>query len=163
VPGAPGTPTAFEIEVFYDGACPLCRREAALLRRLDRNGHIRFADITAEGFDAATVGIPFTTLMDRIHGRLADGTLVEGVEVFRRVYTAVGCGALVAPTRLPGVAQLLDLAYRLFAKNRLRLTGRCAPGVLAPVSGTGGPKAQFQCLKSGVQYSARVRRRPRQR
>ena len=124
----PGTPTAFEIEVFYDGGCPLCTREADLLRRLDRKGRIRFADITAEGFDAASVGVPWAALMDRIHGRLADGTLVEGVEVFRRLYTAVGYGALVAPTRLPGIAHLLDLAYRLFAKNRLRLTGRCVDG-----------------------------------
>ena len=66
--------------------------------------------------------------MDRIHGRLPDGTLVKGVEVFRHLYTAVGFGVLVAPTRLPGIAQLLDLGYRLFAKNRLRLTGRCADG-----------------------------------
>lgn len=135
VPGVPGTPAAFYIEVFYDGGCPICTREMALLRRLDRKGRIRFADITAEGFDAASVGVPWAALMDRIHGRLADGTLVEGVEVFRRVYTAVGYGVLVAPTRLPGVAQVLDLAYRLFAKNRLRLTGRCADGACKPHPG----------------------------
>jgi predicted DCC family thiol-disulfide oxidoreductase YuxK len=63
--------------------------------------------------------------MDRIHARLPDGRLIEGVEVFRRLYAAVGLGALVAPTRLPGVAHLLELAYRAFARNRLRLTGRC--------------------------------------
>lgn len=119
---------ASEIEVFYDGGCPLCTREMALLRQLDRKGRIRFSDIAAEGFDAGSVGVSPAALMDRIHGRLADGTLVEGVEVFRRVYTAVGFGALVAATRWPGVSHLLDLAYRLFAKNRLRLTGRCADG-----------------------------------
>jgi len=54
--------------------------------------------------------------------------LIEGVEVFRRLYTAVGLGVLAAPTRLPGMAQLLDLGYRWFAKERLRLTGRCADG-----------------------------------
>jgi predicted DCC family thiol-disulfide oxidoreductase YuxK len=66
--------------------------------------------------------------MDRIHGRLPDGTIVEGVEVFRRLYAAVGFGPVVALTRLPGVAHLLDLAYRWFARNRLRLTGRCEGG-----------------------------------
>jgi predicted DCC family thiol-disulfide oxidoreductase YuxK len=82
-----------------------------------------------EAFDPGSVGVPMEVLMDRIHGRLPDGTLVEGVEVFRRLYTAVGFGVLVAPTRLPGIRQLLDLAYRWFARNRLRLTGRCADGV----------------------------------
>jgi predicted DCC family thiol-disulfide oxidoreductase YuxK len=116
----------YDLEVWFDGHCPLCAREVAFLRRLDRAGRIRFTDLAAPGFDAAATGIAWQDLMDRIHARLADGTVVEGVEVFRRLYTLVGWGWLVAPTRLPGVRQLLDLAYRLFAKNRLRLTGRCA-------------------------------------
>ena len=115
----------FEIEVFFDGACPLCMREIRMLQRRDRRQRIRFVDIAADGFDAASIGLPWETLMDRIHGRLPDGTLVEGVEVFRRLYAAVGFAPLVALTRLPGIRQLLDVAYRTFAKNRLRLTGRC--------------------------------------
>lgn len=125
----PGQAVAnFDIEVFYDGACPLCMREIRMLQGRDRRQRIRFVDIAADGFDAASVGLTWETLMDRIHGRLPDGTLVEGVEVFRRLYAAVGFGPLVALTRLPGVAQLLDLAYHAFAKNRLRLTGRCVDG-----------------------------------
>ncbi len=118
----------FDIEVFYDGACPLCMREIRMLQRRDRKQRIRFVDIAAEGFDAAAVGLTWESLMARIHGRLPDGTLVQGVEVFRRLYGAVGFGLLVALTRLPGVSHLLDLAYHVFAKNRLRLTGRCMDG-----------------------------------
>jgi predicted DCC family thiol-disulfide oxidoreductase YuxK len=70
----------------------------------------------------------------RIHARLADGTIVEGVEVFRRLYAAVGFPRLVAITRLPGLAQRLDLGYRWFARNRLKLTGRCAEGACAIAS-----------------------------
>jgi predicted DCC family thiol-disulfide oxidoreductase YuxK len=117
--------TDHDIEVFYDGACPLCMREIRMLRRRDRRGRIRFTDIAADGFDAATVGVSWEALMERIHGRLPDGTLVEGVEVFRRLYAATGFGPLVALSRLPGIAQGLDLAYHAFAKRRLRLTGRC--------------------------------------
>jgi predicted DCC family thiol-disulfide oxidoreductase YuxK len=116
------------LEVYFDGACPLCSREVAFLRGLDRPGRLHFTDIAAEGFDAAATGLGREALMDRIHARLADGTVVEGVEVFRRLYAAVGYGWLVAPTRLWGVRQLLDAAYRVFARNRLRLTGRCADG-----------------------------------
>ena len=74
------------------------------------------------------MGVPWPALMARIHGRLPDGRIVVGVEVFRRLYAAVGYGPLVALTRLPGLSHLLDLAYELFARNRLRLTGRCADG-----------------------------------
>jgi predicted DCC family thiol-disulfide oxidoreductase YuxK len=46
--------------------------------------------------------------------------------VFRQLYAAVGFGRLVAVSRVPGISHLLRLGYHLFAKNRLRLTGRCA-------------------------------------
>ena len=32
------------LTVWHDGACPLCRREIALMRRLDRAGAIDFVD-----------------------------------------------------------------------------------------------------------------------
>jgi predicted DCC family thiol-disulfide oxidoreductase YuxK len=118
-------------EVFYDGACPLCVREIRMLQRRDVRGRIGFVDIAAPDFDAAAVGVTWDGLMARIHGRLPDGTLVEGVEVFRQLYAAVGFKRLVAFTRLPGVAWVLDGAYRLFAQNRLRLTGRCDDGACA--------------------------------
>lgn len=126
-----------QLEVFHDGECPLCQREMQLLRRLDRAGAIRFVDISAAGFDPLPLGVSWQMLMDRIHARLPDGTLIEGVEVFRRLYAAVGFRRLVAFSRLPGVAQLLDAAYHLFAKNRLRLTGRCSGGACSVIQHSG--------------------------
>ena len=120
-----------EVEVFYDGECPLCAREVRMLRKLDRRGRIGFIDIAAPDFDPAPLGVDRATLMDRIHGRLPDGTLIEGVEVFRRLYAAVGFGPLVAVTRVPGISSMFEAAYRLFAKHRLRLTGRCDDGTCA--------------------------------
>lgn len=119
------------VEVFYDGECPLCMREIRMLMRLDRLGRIRFRDIAAQDFDPASVGKDLETLMKRIHARLPTGELIEGVEVFRRLYDAVGFGFLVRMSRLPGVTHVLDLAYEVFAKNRLRLTGRCADAACA--------------------------------
>jgi len=121
----------FDVEVFHDGDCPLCEREISMLRRLDRRRRIRFTDIAAEGFDPAAYGADMQAFMDRIHGRLPDGTWIEGVEVLRRLYAAVGLGPLVAVTRLPGLSHLLDWGYRKFAKNRLKWTGRCDHGVCA--------------------------------
>jgi predicted DCC family thiol-disulfide oxidoreductase YuxK len=118
--------TSFDVEVLYDGDCPLCVREVSMIRRRDRSQRIRFTDIAARGFDPSTTGLPWKTLMARIHGRLPDGTMIEGVEVFRRMYEAVGFGPVVAISRLPGIRHALELAYELFAVNRLRLTGRCS-------------------------------------
>ncbi len=119
------SPSVPAVEVFFDGDCPLCTKEVAFVRRLDRRARVRFTDIAALGFDARDIGRTQADLMARIQGRLPDGTFIEGVEVFRRMYAAAGLAPLVALTRIPGISQLLDLVYRWFAKNRLRLTGRC--------------------------------------
>jgi predicted DCC family thiol-disulfide oxidoreductase YuxK len=63
--------------------------------------------------------------MARIHGRLSGATWLQGVEIFRRLYAAVGFGPLVFLSRLPLISQLLNWGYAVFARNRLRLTGRC--------------------------------------
>jgi predicted DCC family thiol-disulfide oxidoreductase YuxK len=116
-----------QVEVFYDGECPLCMREIRMLQRKDRAEKIQFTNIAAAAFDPTSVGTTYAELMARIHGRLPDGSWIEGVEVFRRLYTAIGWTRLVAFSRWPLVRSLLGLGYRLFAANRLRMTGRCAP------------------------------------
>ena len=114
----------FQIEVFYDGDCPLCLREIRMLKRLDRKQNIRFTDIAGD-FVPSTVGKSMDELMDEIHGRLPSGEWLVGVEVFRRLYAAVGFGPLVWVSRCPGISHGLNAGYRLFAKYRLKLTGRC--------------------------------------
>lgn len=116
---------AYEIEVFYDGGCPLCLREITILQRRDQQHKIRFTDIDAPTFHAEAVGKSYEELMAQMHGRFPDGTWVQGVEVFRRLYAAVGFVRLAALSRLPLISQVLNLGYSVFAKNRLRLTGRC--------------------------------------
>ncbi len=111
-------------EVFFDGDCPLCVREIAMLKRLDRRKAIQFTDITSIDFSVGSIGKDYETLMGSIHGKMADGSWVSGVEVFRQLYSAVGLAPVVAATRLPGVAWMLDQAYGVFARNRLAWTGR---------------------------------------
>ena len=112
-------------EVFYDGDCPLCRREIDMLSRWDRHDRILFTDLTAAGFQPSALGLSMDTLMAEIHGRMPDGSLVKGVEVFRQLYGHVGFGWAVPFSRWPGVRHGLDLAYTFFARYRLKLTGRC--------------------------------------
>ncbi len=115
------------VEVFYDGDCPLCMREIRMLQRKDRAARIQATDIAAPDFDATVYGTTQAELMARIRGRRADGTWIEGVEVFRQLYAAIGWRRIVAVSRLPLISHLLRAGYTLFARNRLRLTGRCAP------------------------------------
>jgi len=124
-------PPGRTVQVFHDGDCPLCNVEIDLLKRVDWRDRIVFTDIAAADFRPEDVGLSMAELMDRIHGRTADGALIEGVEVFRELYSAIGLGPLVALTRIPGISHALDWGYRTFARNRLKWTGRCEDGVCA--------------------------------
>lgn len=122
--GVEGEPS-WDFRVFYDGECPLCMREIALMRRLDGDrGRVDFVDLAEPDFDARRYGLDQATIEARIHGQLPSGEIVEGVDVFVHMYDAVGIGWLAAPARWPGFRWLLDRLYLWFARNRLRLTGR---------------------------------------
>ncbi len=63
-----------EIEVLYDGDCPLCRREVNMLRRMDRQRRIGFTNIASAEFEAGDYGLTEDELMAEIHARLPDGS-----------------------------------------------------------------------------------------
>jgi predicted DCC family thiol-disulfide oxidoreductase YuxK len=107
--------------LYFDGDCPFCVREVRWLARRDRRNALRLVDISAGDFDPEAHGGTAESFMAQIHGRRGDGTLLTGMAVFREAYAAVGLGWLTAPTGWPLLRPLFDLAYRLFARNRIRL------------------------------------------
>lgn len=118
--------TDYCIEVFFDSLCPLCLREINMLKRWDKKKKILFTDIADPEFSPANYGKTMDELMAEIHGRLPDGSWMTGVEVFRVIYGQLGFGWMMPMTRIPGISHLLDFGYNVFAKNRLKWTGRCS-------------------------------------
>ena len=116
----------WQIELLYDGGCPLCMREVNFLRRKDAGRDIiSFVDIAALDYDPQQhAGIDFETAMGVIHAVKADGSIIQGVEVFRQVYDALGIGWIYAATKWPVVGPLVDKLYELWADRRLAATGR---------------------------------------
>ena len=108
-----------QVTIWFDGACPLCLREIALMRRLDRRGRIEFIDIGAHG---AACPIDPALLLKRFHAREADGPLLDGAAAFAAMWRAI---PLLSPlghaARLPPVLWLLERAYRGFLRIRPRL------------------------------------------
>lgn len=114
-----------DFTIFVDMLCPVCAKEANLMRWLDGGrGGLALIDISSSAFDPSRYGRTQQQFMDEIHGMKSDGAIVTGMEVFRRSYAAVGWGWVLAPTAWPLLRPLADAGYRWFARNRLRLTGR---------------------------------------
>jgi len=118
------------LTLLYDGGCPLCLREVRMLRGRDQRLHpqaprLVFVDIDAPDYDPkAHGGISYREAMGRIHGLCSDGTVLRDVAVFREAYRLVGLGCLYAPTAWPPLRPVVDGVYGLWARWRLRITGR---------------------------------------
>src|ERR687886_1925704 len=91
---------SWQIELLYDGECPLCVREVNFLKKRDAGrGLVSFVDIAEDGYNPqAHGGIDYETAMGRIHAILPDGRTVKNVEVFRRTYEILGMGWVYAVT-----------------------------------------------------------------
>ena len=107
---------ADRLVVWFDGACPLCRREIAFMRRLDRRGSIDFVDIgsLAEG----QCPLDRDQLLSRFHAR-ENGRLVSGAEAFAAMWRAI---PLLRPlgllARVPVVQAVLERCYKGFLRFR---------------------------------------------
>jgi predicted DCC family thiol-disulfide oxidoreductase YuxK len=106
------------VTVWFDGDCPLCLREIALMRRLDRRGAIAFVNVAGDG----SCPIDRAELLARFHAREADGPMVSGAAAFAALWRAI---PVLAPfghlARLPPLLWILERTYRGFLRLRPRL------------------------------------------
>jgi hypothetical protein len=104
---------SWKIKLLYDGECPLCLREVNFLQKRDAGrGLVAFVDIAAENYNPEeNGGISFAAAMGRIHAVLADGTIIQNVEVFRQVYDALY--DIMKPHSIPqAVLIIADYQYK---------------------------------------------------
>ena len=103
------------VTVWYDGDCPLCLREIALMRRLDRRERIAFVDLS--GPDTACP-VDRQLMLERFHAR-ENGTLLSGAAAFAAMWRAIPVlRPLGLAARQPAVLGLLERTYRAFLKVR---------------------------------------------
>jgi predicted DCC family thiol-disulfide oxidoreductase YuxK len=110
------------VTVWFDGSCPLCSREIALMRRLDRRQSIAFVDI---GRRDAACPIDRSALLARFHARENGGPLLSGAAAFAAMWRAI---PLLRPLGIAAhngwVLRGLELTYRAFLRIRPWLTAR---------------------------------------
>jgi predicted DCC family thiol-disulfide oxidoreductase YuxK len=123
------------MQVFYDGACPLCSREVEYYRRRDEHCQIEWLDIARPDFHAGEYGLDMHQLQRVMHVRMPDGGVVTQVGAFVKIWEAlppaIPTKMLRGVLRIPGMLALANVFYRAFARNRYRLTGRCTPETCA--------------------------------
>ncbi len=135
VPAATQAP----LTVFYDGSCPLCRREIGWYRRRHALAPIDWLDVSRcpdavlpAGHERQTLLARFhvalrQTLLARFHVALPDGRVTSGAAAFLAVwlrYPGLRWGARLAS--IPPLPWLLERGYRVFLRVRPRLQRRAS-------------------------------------
>lgn len=110
------------LTVYFDGNCPICMREIRQLRARDRAERLAFVDISAPAFDPSPLGVSLSALNAQMHAWNADGECLIGIDAIYAAYTLTGRGWLVAPLRAPALRPAARALYRLFARNRVRVS-----------------------------------------
>ena len=113
--------------LYYDGHCPVCRREMALLSRL-KDDRLALVDIHSLANDAGHVPDK-DTLLRVLHLRTDDGDWWVGVEASVRAWRHTRLGGLWSPLLWRPFRRIVERLYRRWASRRFeRLYGRCAIG-----------------------------------
>ena len=104
--------------MFHDGACPLCAREIAVMRWLDRAGRIHFVDAA----DPVVIcPLDRAALLARFHA-VEDGVTLSGAAAFAAMWRAI---PMLRPLGLAAqwqpFARALEAAYLWFLRFRPRL------------------------------------------
>ena len=107
-----------ELTIFYDGGCPLCMKEMRHLHQADSKNKILFVDINANDFQSNYPTIKKDEANRILHGWVADGSLILGLDVTCKAWSLVGKGRWLAVLRWPLIKPVADLFYLFFAKYR---------------------------------------------
>ena len=125
-PAGAATAAAFDhadpaATVFYDGACPLCRREIAHYRRLRGAERLAWIDVASTNAPLATYDMSRERAMARFHVLDAAGRWQTGAFGFAELWSHLPAYRWLARTlRSLRLLPLLNRVYVRFARWRLR-------------------------------------------
>lgn len=127
------------LTVFYDGACPLCRREIDYYRRRNGANDLEWVDLSGVRGDVVVPGLRVEDALRRMHVRRADGSFASGALAFAELWAALPAFrpiGRIMRTRL--MVSLLEPLYRLFLRFRPWMQRLAADGNQEPACSTTG-------------------------
>jgi len=107
--------------MFFDGGCPLCQREVAHYRALDRRNRVSWIDISQDTSVLEEHGIGLDAATKRLHALDEQGRAVSGAAAFVAVWRQLPVYRHLARlVEWSGMVPFLDRVYVRFAAWRFR-------------------------------------------
>ena len=117
-----------KITMFYDGGCPLCRREVQHYRRLDRGRGVNWVDISVQADQLESHHLSHEAAMARLHVLDSEGQMQTGAAAFVALWSGLPYYRWLARfIRSFGLVPLLERLYAPFARWRLSRRSNSCP------------------------------------
>ena len=133
------------LQVYYDEACPLCRRTVRVLQHFDIRRGLEFLGLAEEArHEPRLASINPSELLKDLYSLDSQGALRKGYDTYLAILSAMGYPALLGMVLgLPGLRWLGRQGYRYMADRRLREScdTLCAP---QPPEATPSALSRFQ-------------------
>ncbi|MBV1787803.1 DUF393 domain-containing protein [Marinobacterium sp. D7] len=116
-----------KITVYYDGACPRCRRDRKNYERLDPEAgkRVEWFDITGREQELIELGIDPRKALTELHIRTADGRILSELDAYRVLMARIPryrlLGLIIG---LPLIRPVASRLYHRWVTRRLRKEGR---------------------------------------
>ena len=121
------SPMLVKTTMFYDGGCPLCSREVAHYRRMDKTNNIHWLDIDSSPQALDHHGITYQQAMRYLHVLKSDGKMVKGAYAFQAIWLELPrykyLGKLAS---FPGFLPMMEKLYKVFAERRYKKRVSCS-------------------------------------
>lgn len=112
-------PPRAALTVFYDGACPLCRREIGLYRGQAGAEALSFIDVATAPPEALPAATSQTQLLSRLHVADEDGRLLSGAAAFFALWQRLPAWRWLGRLgRVPAIVRAAEWGYRGFLRLR---------------------------------------------
>ncbi|WP_415888953.1 thiol-disulfide oxidoreductase DCC family protein [Neptuniibacter sp. SY11_33] len=116
--------------VFFDGGCPLCKKEIRHYQRVDTDNSIEWVDIYLNPERLSNHKIELNAAMERLHSINSDGEINTGVASFLLIWENLPRYKKIARLlRALKLEPLLEFIYTRFAAWRFkkRCNDQCSP------------------------------------
>lgn len=105
--------------VYFDGGCPVCRKEIDFYRGWRGAEAFDWIDLSEFSSGEVVVGLTQEEAMRRFHIKTAAGEILSGGRAFAALWTALPATQLLGRVMsLPGIVDVLELVYLGFLKIR---------------------------------------------
>lgn len=106
------------LEIFYDGSCRFCTRQAARLRQADARRQFRLTNLVDEPFAPEIYGIRPEDARVRVYGADQEGNVYAAYDLVLEVLRRLGKRKTAAVLSLPVIKQIGALTFGVFSSYR---------------------------------------------